>query len=208
MSFLPCLKDRWPPLIQIYFIFIFAGIFLLSSSVFFTFAFHKWWPSEREMSGEKKTRSSRGGCVWWRRQREDGRGSRRRRRRRRQREIRRDEVIRRGKEKEGAKKLAVGGGDGRRFPSCLLFIRAFFQSNLAQRGRQGGDRSRRQTLYSGRLEEKYSRQRRRRRKTESQKNAVIIKNKSKVHQWTGARRRSVGWLSRQEILNSRDTKWH
>lgn len=46
-------------------------------------------------------------------------------------------MIRRGKEGEGAKKLGVGGGDGRRFPSCLLFIRAFFNLIWRREGDKG-----------------------------------------------------------------------
>lgn len=103
-----------------------------------------------EMSGKRKHATQEvGACDAGDREKMAGGGWRRRRRR--QKEIRRDEVIRRGKENEGAKKLAVGGGDGRRFPSCLLFIRAFFNLIWRREGDKGetGAEDRR---YLGRLE--------------------------------------------------------
>lgn len=173
MSF-QCLKDQQPPLIQIYFIFIFSVILLECTLLLFTklqCIFHLCFPQMvaiRERRAEKEnTQLKRWVRVMpaterrWQGESEEEAGGNQKR-----------WGDKEGKRGRSSKKLAVGGGDGRRFPSCLLFIRAFF--NLIWR-REGdkGETGAEDAIQGG--WSKYSRQRRRRRKTKSQKNIIIIK---------------------------------
>lgn len=153
MSF-QCLQDQQPPLIQIYFIFIFTAILLECTLLFFTklqCIFHLCFPQMvaiRERWAEKEnTQLKRWVRVMpaterrWQGGLEEEEAERNQKR----------WGDKEGKRERRSKKLAVGGGDGRRFPSCLLFIRAFFNLIWRREGDKGetGAEDRR---YSGRLE--------------------------------------------------------